>query len=337
MLKQVCLFLIAFFLSIAGCCQENCYIVKKGDCLLTIAKQYGLTLEDLKRWNNLSSDAINTGQELLIVDPQTIQEALQESLAQEQLAEIGIRNKASLPKVDSNQGLESPLSPPASDSNPRSYSWVWLLLGMLMGGTLGVLLYYHLFIKKLKAEYKRKENELSQANANLFSMKSSYSNELSQLRSKVQNLEREKQGLFDENVLLGEKIDRMKEAQSRVNENKIGDTAHISANQASSQTTGSPTTLYADAIIDDCFVKLRKIPDEDSIFILHLSGENSADFSIHKSAYQRVLANPSFLEGCEKQIVGDNMQLEIVSEGKAQRETLGGNWKVITKLNVIIK
>ena len=42
------------------------YTVKKGDTLSKIASQYGVTVNDLKKWNGLSSDIIYVGQRLTI-------------------------------------------------------------------------------------------------------------------------------------------------------------------------------------------------------------------------------------------------------------------------------
>ena len=45
---------------------ENTYIVKSGDTLWSIAKKYGLSVDELKRLNNLSSNALSIGQVLKI-------------------------------------------------------------------------------------------------------------------------------------------------------------------------------------------------------------------------------------------------------------------------------
>ena len=46
--------------------KENIYIVKKGDTLFSIAKNLNVTLNALKKINNLTSNTLNIGQELLI-------------------------------------------------------------------------------------------------------------------------------------------------------------------------------------------------------------------------------------------------------------------------------
>ena len=42
------------------------YIVKKGDTLEKIARRYGITIKQLKKWNNLRSDKIYIGQRLIV-------------------------------------------------------------------------------------------------------------------------------------------------------------------------------------------------------------------------------------------------------------------------------
>lgn len=42
------------------------YVVKSGDSLYTISKKYGITVNDLRKYNNLSSDLLSIGQQLKI-------------------------------------------------------------------------------------------------------------------------------------------------------------------------------------------------------------------------------------------------------------------------------
>ena len=45
---------------------ENIYVVKKGDTLYSIAKRYGITVDELKRANNLTSNTLSINQKLVI-------------------------------------------------------------------------------------------------------------------------------------------------------------------------------------------------------------------------------------------------------------------------------
>jgi N-acetylmuramoyl-L-alanine amidase len=47
---------------------ENYYVVKKGDTLYKIANKYNITVEELKKLNNLLSDNLNIGQKLIIFE-----------------------------------------------------------------------------------------------------------------------------------------------------------------------------------------------------------------------------------------------------------------------------
>lgn len=46
--------------------KEEVYIIKAGDTLFEIAVEFDVTVADLKAWNNLSSDLIFTGKELIV-------------------------------------------------------------------------------------------------------------------------------------------------------------------------------------------------------------------------------------------------------------------------------
>lgn len=70
-MKKVLKRVLPVFLSlvlVAGCCLgTNAYVVSKGDTLGKIAAQYGLTVEQLAKWNNISDvNKIYVGQELIV-------------------------------------------------------------------------------------------------------------------------------------------------------------------------------------------------------------------------------------------------------------------------------
>ena len=46
--------------------QEKTYVVKSGDSLYSIAKKFNLSVDELKRLNNLNTNLLNIGQILVI-------------------------------------------------------------------------------------------------------------------------------------------------------------------------------------------------------------------------------------------------------------------------------
>lgn len=48
---------------------ENTYTVQKGDYLAKIAKEFDISVEDIKAWNNLETNVIHTGMTLFVVKP----------------------------------------------------------------------------------------------------------------------------------------------------------------------------------------------------------------------------------------------------------------------------
>ena len=48
---------------------SSSHTVSKGETLYRISKQYGITVQDLKNWNNLSSNTITPGQKLIVSRP----------------------------------------------------------------------------------------------------------------------------------------------------------------------------------------------------------------------------------------------------------------------------
>lgn len=91
--------------------------------------------------------------------------------------------------------------------------------------------------------------------------------------------------------------------------------------------------LYADNIIDGCLNKVVNTPDiENTIYELVLDNENAitARVRVYDGARPRILRYPTFLEGCEMQILNSNGTIvDVVKEGVATKDN-NGNWVVTT-------
>ena len=81
--------------------------VKSGENLTLIAKQYGMTVAELKNKNNLKQNKINTKQRLMI------KEAEQISVMEPMLVQNSVRlNKDSVSKIDNNKIVENKVATP---------------------------------------------------------------------------------------------------------------------------------------------------------------------------------------------------------------------------------
>jgi membrane-bound lytic murein transglycosylase D len=55
---------------------ENEHLIQQGDNLFAISRRYGVTVDQLKRWNKLETDLIHPCQKLIVVMPQSEKDAL---------------------------------------------------------------------------------------------------------------------------------------------------------------------------------------------------------------------------------------------------------------------
>ena len=171
--------------------------------------------------------------------------------------------------------------------------------------------------------------------------KTDYVREYEKLKDEFHALDKDYERLKKSNsVLLSERNEwekKYKELKKQVE--KTHGNAESSKQNTDNQNISKPvapvTVLYADAIVDDFFNEVKEMPDEDAIFELDLHNPYTASFTIYHSAKQKILANPSVLNGCNKQVLNNAQNVKIESEGKAQLQA-NDKWKVLQKLNVTI-
>lgn len=89
-------------------------------------------------------------------------------------------------------------------------------------------------------------------------------------------------------------------------------------------------SMYSDCIIDGYFNRVSERPDEDTVFKLVLDDENMnmASVDVYQGAHRRIIANPAFIDGCEKQIVG-NSNVRVERKGIAEKDADNGKWRLI--------
>lgn len=151
------------------------------------------------------------------------------------------------------------------------------------------------------------------------SMPKSYDSEIRGLQKENRDLKERIVELEDDIRLLKKKPDVKVEEQQSV----------------MSRSVESQKLLYADSIIDGEFSHVWERENDDTVFVLTKKTETRASININKRAYNKVLANASFLDGCDKQIV-DNHIVVIQCEGEAERGS-DGKWKVVSPLKVELR
>jgi membrane-bound lytic murein transglycosylase D len=55
--------------SVAASARPRRYAVRRGDTLVTVADRFGVSVEELRRWNRLSSNAVKPGASLMVAEP----------------------------------------------------------------------------------------------------------------------------------------------------------------------------------------------------------------------------------------------------------------------------
>lgn len=360
----VVLFLCVVHTSLGYAQCDTTYIVKKSDYLGLgkIAENfrntyperdypdYHITSDSIIKWNNLTNDKIYTGDELNIKIPCKQEAQAQATSASKQENEPAahtdtsiIEDKPQKPKVDNS-----------SEKSKISLWWLWLLLG----GIAGVLCWEKFIRERVPHLFKSNQSKKKPAAPTVST---------SSLKKEIQRLQTENDSLTKENEELHKECEKFKvQLQKAYQQRNQNQNPRTSSNQSSSiravpplqpdvtpQTapaqateikTGdiptptsqtNPRTLYADSIVNGVFNRTKETADQDTVFILHLRTNNSAQFSIYPPAQPRILANPAFLEGCEKQVLTNATRVVITTEGEAIRQA-DGKWQITKKLEAIL-
>ncbi|MCQ2317390.1 MAG: hypothetical protein MJZ90_00485 [Bacteroidales bacterium] len=190
-----------------------------------------------------------------------------------------------------------------------------------------------------------KEKDLRIHNLNDTIHRSKKDDDLNGKNLRINNLERENQKLRNRVSDLEDLCYIMQQNVKEIHEN-----AEIKAEPATDRASSNikddenapkqkqTTRLYSDAIINDILNKVNERPNDDTIFELILNGQDStsAKVTIYSGAKRRIIANASFLEGCEKQIIGNN-DVVVEREGTAEKNSTTGVWNLIKCPKVVIK
>jgi hypothetical protein len=163
-------------------------------------------------------------------------------------------------------------------------------------------------------------------------------------QQKCKQLELENKRLRQDNAQLYTKY---KHVEQRINElgqqiNKFGqqETHSTDLNEiyvvekVENSVSQNVNRLYADAIINGAFHRISEQPNEDTVFeLLKLPATRRAQFRIYADACKRVIKNPDFVDGCDKQKINAQPQNLKVENGEAMQDDFG-KWKVTKKAKI---
>jgi LysM repeat protein len=89
------------------------HTIARGETLYRLSKQYGVTVNQLKEWNNLRSNMIYTGNQLIVSDPAGVSTTEASSAGQADVAAANPATRMPAPYSDSGQRLNVTAKSPA--------------------------------------------------------------------------------------------------------------------------------------------------------------------------------------------------------------------------------
>lgn len=217
------------------------------------------------------------------------------------------------------------------DKNNKSSSlwWFWLLLGL--GG--GTFCWEKCVRAKVLLLFAKKQTpiEKSYQEAELKDDKKKQRKEIDQLKNQIQKLERQNKEFLEENIAMGQKIEgyKYKPKQSFITDVQKTSETNLKVIQA----TINVSTLYADSIIDGFFNRIVEKPNEDTVYEIVKTSNNKGTFSIYTDAYKRIIKNPDFADGCDKQRINPTPQTLEIEDGETSQDSFG-KWQVSKKAKI---
>lgn len=218
----------------------------------------------------------------------------------------------------------------------KSFSWWWLWL--ITGAILGIAAWEIRLKRMIRMKFfaKRRSSESKVHQEDEFTAwendKKDFENEIIELKNKIITLEAQNKDLLNENIEWGQKFESYPYKQKNNFDTDLDQS--IGKNLTEIQRATHSFILYSGSISENSFKRVSEIPNENTIYELHLQNANTATFTLYEQAKQLVCKHPEFLEGCNKQVLS-NQNVRIDNEGAAQRQA-EGSWKIIRDLSITI-
>lgn len=241
-----------------------------------------------------------------------------------------------------NAADESGEDKSSTAKNDNSLWWLFLIIGVVAGAA-GVIGWRKLFVGSDPHHSSKSDKTFQQIlkkdNHELQQKLEKYQDENRQLESKYRRMKQERDDYWRENIDLGEQIEDLK---SKIVRRDVQPAEQEPEAERIPLTTPSPafsdgSILYANAIIDETLIGVSDTPGDDTCFQLNLTDASTATLTVHPAAAQRIIANPAFLEGCDKQVLANASTMKVEETGVAKKRSDNGKWEVVTKLKVVIQ
>lgn len=209
--------------------------------------------------------------------------------------------------------------------------WVRILLFSMAFLLIAILLYLILRFRGLRDEIV----DVVKGSGRIKEWLNDYKNDKPSTKIAPKSYDGDIRSLQNENRELKNRLAALEDMLKERNDSSDRERPMASEQQPSSGSVETQKLLYADSIIYGEFSHVKEQENDDTVFVLTLKSESAATVSIFRPAYSKVVANASYLEGCEKQIIG-NSSVVVVREGEAEKG-FNGKWKVISPLKVEIR
>lgn len=249
-----------------------------------------------------------------------------------------------------NIGIVSESERPTTRSNAdRKHFSINELLGNVKSGfsfwkiifvvLLAVLVYFgynkRKYIKTFTKRFEPESNKTGDFNEGFYKKKVA---DLENENKRLKGIEKENSQLRLRNKQLEQlKIElerRIKEFDRQNTSSAKEQSQSAMVGKGEGQVMSNATHLYADAIIDGRFHQVTEQPNDDTVYeLIRVSSARIAMFTIYREAYRRVIRNPDFADGCDKQKVNDEPQSLEMESGEAIMDDLG-KWKVTKKAKI---
>ena len=153
------------------------------------------------------------------------------------------------------------------------------------------------------------------------------------LRQENEELNKKVEYFSTENIQLGEQIEELKSKINSLSSPSCGAAKPMSREADCTGVSVTGGKLYAESILNGTLMRVAAKISNDTIFELDLRGKDTAVLTVLPDAYHRILVNAAFIDGCDKQVIGNTNVKVTPGEAVCNAQ---GKWIVTKKPEVII-